>query len=184
MNVNDAVMKRRSIRSYKDAPVSEADLAAIINAGRWAPNAGPFNMSIIRNKDVIAKVNDKTLEAMRTSGNDFLMERAALPGYLPLYGSPVVIFMSGPTDVAHTQLNCGVSVENMLLTATELGLGSVFLRSPSYALNKPENAVLAREAGIPDGFRMECGLAIGYVDDETKFARMEREPRGTVAYID
>jgi nitroreductase len=184
MNVADAVLKRKSVRSYLPKPVSDEDLATIVNAGRWAPNAGPYNMSVIRNKDIIAKVNEKTLDAMRASGNDFLMERAALPGYLPLYGAPVVIFLSGPTDVAHTQLNCGVAVENMLLTATELGLGSVFLRSPSYSLTRPENEALAREAGIPEGFRMECGLAIGYIDDPTMFARMEREPRGTVAYLD
>lgn len=184
MDVKDAVMKRRSIRSYQDKPVSEEDLAAIISAGQWAPNAGEYNMSVIRNKDLIAQVNEKTLEAMRNSGNEFLMGRAALPGYLPLYGAPVVIFLSGPTEITHTQLNCGVSVESMLLQATELGLGSVFLRSPSYSLNRPENVALAREAGIPEGYQMECGLAVGYIDDETKYARMEREPRGKVSYFD
>jgi FMN reductase [NAD(P)H] len=184
VNVSDVVLKRKSIRSYQDKPVSDADLAAIIKAGQWAPNAGEYNMSVIRNKDLIAKINEKTLEAMRNSGNEFLVGRAALPGYLPLYGAPVVIFLSGPTEIAHTQLNCAVSVENMLLQATELGLGSVFLRSASYALGNPANADLAAAAGIPEGYKMECGLAIGYIDDETKFARMEREPRGTVKYID
>jgi nitroreductase len=184
MNVADAIMKRRSIRSYLDKAVSDEDLAAIISAGQWAPNAGEYKMSVIRNKDLIAKVNERTLEAMRNSGNEFLMGRAALPGYLPLYGAPVVIFLSGPAEMAITQLNCGVAVENMLLRATELGFGSVFLRSPSYSLNNPANAALAREAGIPEGWQMECGLAIGYIDDETNSARMEREPRGTVAFID
>jgi FMN reductase [NAD(P)H] len=184
MNVSEAVMKRKSVRSYQDKPVSEEDLAAIIKAGRWAPNAGEYTMSVIRNKDLMAKINDKTLEAMRASGNDFLVQRAALPGYFPLYGAPVVILLSGPVAVNHTQANCAVAVENMLLQATELGLGSVFLRSPSYALNRPENVALAREAGIQEGSQMECGIAIGHIDDETKFARMEREPRGTVTYID
>ena len=183
MNVNDAVMKRKSIRSYKDKEVSAENIAKIVGAGRWAPNAGVYNMSVIRNKDLMRRINEKTLEAMRNSGNDFLMERAALPGYLPLYSGPVVILLSGPTDVAHTQANCAVSVENMLLQATELGLGSCFLRSPSYALNNPANAALAREAGIPEGSRMECGLVFGYTDDDKKFARQEREPRGTVTYI-
>ncbi len=184
MNVNEAVMKRRSVRSYQDKEVSADDIATVIKAGRWAPNAGAYTMSVVRNKDLMARINDKTLEAMRASGNDFLMERAALPGYMPLYGGPVVVLLSGPTDMPITQLNCGVAVENMLLQATELGLGSCFLRSPSYALNKPENAALAREAGIPEGSQMECGLVFGYTDDEKKFARMEREPRGTVVYVD
>ena len=184
MNVSDAVMKRRSIRSYKDMPVSKDDLAQILKAGQWAPNAGEYSLSVIRNKDLIARINEKTLEVMRNSGNEFLMGRAALPGYLPLYGAPLVIFLSGPPEIAHTQANCAVSVENMLLQATELGLGSVFLRSASYALNMPGNEAMAAEAGIPAGYKMECGMAIGYTDDATKFARMEREPRGTVAYVD
>ena len=184
MNISEVVMKRRSIRSYLDKPVSDDDLAKILAAGQWAPNAGEYNLSVIRNKDLMARVNEKTLEVMRNSGNEFLMGRAALPGYLPLYGAPVVIFLSGPPEIAHTQLNCAVSVENMLLQATELGLGSVFLRSASYALNMPDAAAMAAEAGIPAGYKMECGMALGYTDDETKFARMEREPRGTVAYID
>lgn len=183
MEVNEAVMKRRSIRSYQDKEVSGQDIATIINAGRWAPNAGAYTMSVIRDKDLMARINERTLAAMRASGNDFLMERAALPGYLPLYGGPVVILLSGPTDVAITQLNCAVSVMSMLLQATELGLGSCFLRSPSYALNNPANAALAREAGIPEGSQMECGIVFGYTDDETKFARMEREPRGTVTHV-
>jgi FMN reductase [NAD(P)H] len=184
MNVEDVVLKRKSIRSYQDKPISDADLAKIIKAGQWAPNAGEYKMSVIRNKDLMARVNEATLDAMRRSGNDFLMERAALPGYMPLYGAAAVIFLSGPPEVAHTQLNCGVAVENMLLQATELGLGSCFLRSPSYALNRPEYAALAREAGIPEGWKMECGCALGYIDDDTKFSRMEREPRGTVGYVD
>ena len=184
MNVSDAVMKRRSIRSYKDMPVSKDDLAQILKAGQWAPHAGEYSLSVIRNKDLVARINEKTLEVMRNSGNEFLMGRAALPGYLPLYGAPLVIFLSGPPEIAHTQANCAVSVENMLLQATELGLGSVFLRSASYALNMPGNEAMAAEAGIPAGYKMECGMAVGYIDDETKFARMEREPRGTVAYVD
>jgi nitroreductase len=184
MDVNEAVMKRKSIRSYQDKPVADEDIAKIIEAGRWAPNAGPYTMSVIRDKELMGRINEKTLEAMRASGNDFLMERASLPGYMPLYGGPVVILLSGPKDLAITQLNCAVAVQNMLLQATELGLGSCFLRSPSYALNNPANAELAREAGIAEGSQMECGIVFGHIDDANKYTRMEREPRGTVTYID
>lgn len=184
MDVKEAVMKRQSVRSYLDKPVSEEDLATIIEAGRWAPNAGPYTLSVIRNRDLLARIDQKTLEAMRASGNDFLMERASLPGYLPTYGAPVVLILSGPTDVPISGLNCAVAVENMLLQATELGLGSCFLRSPAYCLNDPANAALAREAGIPEGYAMECGVALGHTDDPDKFRRLERERRGTVVWVD
>jgi nitroreductase len=184
MNVDETVMKRKSIRSYQDKEVTADDIAKVIKAGQWAPNAGAYTMSVLRNKDLMGRINEKTLEAMLASGSDFLVERASLPGYMPLYGGPVVVLLSGPADMPITQLNCAVAVENMLLQATELGLGSCFLRSPCYALNNPANAAMAREAGIPEGSQMECGLVFGYTDDENKYARMEREPRGTVVYVD
>ncbi len=184
MDVREAVIKRQSIRSYLDRPVSSEDLETILNAGRWAPNAGPYNISVIRNRDLLARIDQTTLEAMRASGNEFLMERAYLPGYLPTYGAPVVLLLSGPTVVPISGLNCAVAVENMLLQATELGLGSCFLRSPAYSLNDPANGALARETGIPEGYALECGLALGYANDPDKFRRMERVARGTVVYID
>ena len=152
MNVDEAVMKRRSIRSYQDKEVSADDIATVIKAGRWAPNAGAYTMSVVRNKDLMARINEKTLEAMRASGNDFLMERAALPGYMPLYGGPVVVLLSGPTDMPITQLNCAVAVENMLLQATELGLGSCFLRSPCVRAQQPGERGAGPGGGHPRGF--------------------------------
>jgi hypothetical protein len=71
----------------------------------------------------------------------------------------------------------------MLLQATELGLGSCFLRSPAFALNAPENETLAREAGIPEGSEMHCAVVVGYTADENKFRRGERVPRGTIQYV-
>ena len=45
------------------------------------------------------KINDRTLDAMVHFGNEFLQQRATLPGYQPIYGPPVVILLSGPADV-------------------------------------------------------------------------------------
>ena len=41
MYVSDAVLKRKSIRSYQDKPVSDDDLAAILKAGRYASVSFP-----------------------------------------------------------------------------------------------------------------------------------------------
>jgi nitroreductase len=149
MTVAEAIAQRKSIRSYLDKEVVAEDLAKIVEAGQWAPNAGPFNISVIRNADLLQRINDLTSKAMLASGNDFLIERASLPGYEPLYGAPVLIILSGPTDAPYTALNVATAAENMLLQATELGLGSCFLRSPASALNAEENRALAQEAGIP-----------------------------------
>ena len=184
MTVAEAIAQRKSIRAYLDKEVSADDLATIVAAGQWAPNAGSFNMSVIRNADLLRRINDLTAQAMLASGNDFLVERASLPGYQPLYGAPVLIILSGPTEAPYAALNVATAAENMLLQATELGLGSCFLRSPASALNAEENRAVAQEAGIPEGCLMQCAVIVGYTADENKFRRAEREKRGTVQYVD
>ena len=179
MSIAETIAQRKSIRAYLDKEVAADDLAKIVKAGQWAPNAGP-----IRNPDLLQRINDLTSQAMLASGNDFLIERASLPGYQPLYGAPVLIILSGPTDAPNTALNVATAAENMLLQATELGLGSCFLRSPAFALNAEENRALAQEAGIREGCLMQCAVIVGYTADEDKFRRAERVARGTVQYVD
>ncbi len=184
MTVAEAIAQRKSIRAYLDKEVAADDLVKIVEAGRWAPNAGPFNMSVIRNADLLKRLNEATRQAMLASGNDFLVGRASLPGYEPLYGTPVLIALSGPADFFLNPFNVATAAENMLLQATELGLGSCFLLTPSYALSVEQNSALAREAGIPEGFVVQCAVIVGYTADETKFRLSEREPKGTVNYVD
>jgi len=183
MAIVTEINKRKSVRSYLDKPVSTEDLAAIVEAGRWAPNSGPFTISVISKAELIQRISDLTLEHMKTKGSDFHKQRAALPGYEPLYGAPALIIVSGPADAPNTVINAAVVVENMLLQATALGLGSCFIKSISAVLNNPQNQALAEEAGIPAGSTMGCGLIVGYTDDETKFVANTRELKGEVVYI-
>jgi nitroreductase len=183
MNVQDTILKRRSIRSYLDKPVPEADVHAIVGSARWAPNAGPYAISVIRNKDLMARINAKTLEAMLASGDDFTIGRAKLPGYQPFHGAPVGVLFSAPAEAPLGPLNCALSAGYLILQATELGYGSCFIRSLAHHLNKPAGAELAREAGIPEGYVFHCGVVFGHTDDEMKFRRMDIVQRGEVAYI-
>lgn len=184
MDISEAVAKRKGVRAYIDKQVLTDDLARIVEAGRWAPNSGAFQISVIRNAGLRQRINDSTHDAMVNSGNEFLQQRVALPGYQPLYGAPVLILLSGPADAPNSAFNVALAAENMLLEATALGLGSCFLRSPTWALNGTENRALAQEAGIPDGYTLQCAVIVGYAAADNKFTLGERTRRGTVTYID
>ncbi len=183
MNVNDAIVTRRSIRSYLDKPVPETDLETIIGSARWASNAGPYHISVISNKELMTRINEKVLEAMLASGDDFTTGRAKLPGYQPLHGAPVAALYSAPAENPLGPLNCGLSAGYLILQATELGYGSCFIKSLAHYLTKPAGAEMAREAGIPEGNVFLCGVVFGYTDDEMKFRRMDIVQRGEVTYV-
>lgn len=184
MEIADAIAKRKSVRAYLNQPVAAEDLEKIVEAGRWAPNAGPLQISVIRNAALRQRINDRTLAAMVHSGNKFLQERAALPGYQPLYGAPVLILLSGPADVPFSAVNTALAAENMLLQATCLGLGSCYLVSPTMALKGEKNRDLVLEAGIPEGYVVQCAVIAGHAAAENGFTLGERTPKGSVNYVD
>jgi FMN reductase [NAD(P)H] len=181
MNVSEAIMERKSIRAYLDKPIPTDVLERIITAGRWAPNAGEFQISVILNKELRQKINDETKKFMLAS-EGFAKERASLTGYEPLYGAPVLILLSGPKELPFNAANTALAAENMLLEATGLGLGSCFLASPCWILNGSDYTALAKEAGIPEGHVVQCAIILGYPAAENKFSG-ERTERGTVNYV-
>jgi FMN reductase [NAD(P)H] len=184
MNISEAIAKRKSVRAYLDKPVPTDDLAKIVEAGQWAPNAGPFQISVVRNARLRQKINDRTLDAMVHSANEFLRQRASLPGYQPIYGAPVLILLSAPANAPYSAVNTALAAENMLLEATGLGLGSCHIITPTLALNGENNRDLAREAGLPDGNVVQCAVIVGYAAAENKFTAGERTRKGSVNYVD
>jgi FMN reductase [NAD(P)H] len=184
MNISEAITKRKSVRAYLDKPVPADDMAKIVEAGRWAPNAGPFQISVVRNAEMRKRINDRTLDAMLHSDNEFLRQRASLPEYQPIYGAPVLILLSAPADAPSGVNNTALAAENMLLEATGLGLGSCHLITPGLALNGENNRDLAQDAGLPDGYVVQCGVIVGYPAAENKFTVGERMRKGSVNYVD
>jgi FMN reductase [NAD(P)H] len=183
MDVLEAIAKRKSVRAYENRMVPGDVLDSIVEAGQWAPNAGLFQISVIRDHGLRQRINDRALDAMIHSGNEFSRQRASLPGYQPLYGAPVLILLSAPADSPFGPPNTALAAENMLLQATGLGLGSCYLVSPTRALNGEGNQDLAREAGVPNGYVVECAVIVGYAAAENKFTLGERNKKGQVNYV-
>lgn len=184
MDTSEAIKKRISIRAYEDKPVSAEDLEKIVESGRWAPNAGPFQISVVRGAELRQRINDRAHDGMLNSGIEFLVKRASLPGYQPLYGAPVLMLLSGPKDAPFGAINAALAAENMILEATGLGLGTCLLLSPMPVLNDPNKRDLAEAAGVPDGYTVHCAVIVGHAAAENKFTSGERAPKGSVKYVD
>ncbi len=184
MDVSEAIVKRISVRAYEDRPVPADVLKKIIEAGQWAPNAGPIQISVIQNAGLRQRINNRAKDAMLHSDNEFARKRASLPGYEPIYDAPVLILLSAPADAPLGVVNTALAAENMLLEATGLGLGSCFLMSPTRALNGDANHDLAQKAGVPEGYTVQCAIIVGYAAAENKFSIIDRSKRGTVNYVD
>lgn len=160
MDALKALEIRKSVREYQAKPVEAEKLETILKAANNAPKAGEFQISVILNAGLLKEINDKALDCMKKSGNAFLMERAALPGYEPLYGAPVLLVFSAPPENPYSFANVSNAATSGIIAATALGLGSCYIVTPTLALN--EEPSLVKKIGVPEGFSPLCCMIAGY----------------------
>lgn len=96
MNVLTAIEKRKSVRAYKPGKVEQEKLDTLVEAANSAPIFGEIHITVVENSSLLNEINDAALKQMKNSGNDFLVKRASMEGYNPLYGAPVLILLSAP----------------------------------------------------------------------------------------
>ena len=71
--------------------------------------------------------------------------------------------------------------DNMLLTATALGLGSVFLTGLREAVN--QDVSLLKRLHVPSGFEVAVAVALGCKADENVSSRGSREGRFEAGFL-
>jgi nitroreductase len=140
------IKARKSVRNYLPTPVEKEKLTLIAKSAYEAPNAGPVSISVITNSALITEINNKALAVMKASGNEFLVSRASIPGYQPLYGAPAIVLFSAPSSDPFSAVNAAAGATTASFAATALGLASVYAVSPTLAINSDAN--LAKRAGL------------------------------------
>ena len=173
----EAINRRKSIRSYINRPVEKELLEKIVAAGDRAPLSGTLSVRVITSKEILTQIDRETHERMLNSGVPFSVERASLPGYRPLYSAPALIVIAA--DPERGALGAAAAAENMIIAATDLGIGSCFVVSPIATVSGPS---YAESLGLPEGCKPLVGILLGYSGDPDVFSRL-RAP-ADIAYIE
>ena len=172
----NAINSRKSIRSYHDKPVDRNILERIVSAGDKAPLGGKLSIRVITDKEMLTQIDQESYDRMLSSGIPFSVARASLPGYRPLYGAPVLIVIAG--DPERGALGASAAAENMIIAATDLGLGSCYVVSPIATVAGP---AYAGKLALPEGDKPIVGVLLGYTNDPEIFSR-DRLP-ADIAFI-
>jgi nitroreductase len=167
METLKAMESRKSVRNYTDRPVAQEQLERVLWAGNRAPLGGAFHMTVVRDKALLAEIDEAALTAMKNSENEFARSRAALEGYRPLYGAPVLIVLSAEDPARGMSSVCN-AVTAMTVAAADLGLGSCFVVSPIQVLG--EGGAFFSRLDLPAGYRPLVGMLLGCAGEE-KFSR-------------
>lgn len=150
MNTLDAIRARRSIRKYTSQSVSLDTIHQLLEAGMCAPST--HNK---KSAEFIVIQDRATLNCFAEYGKYHKMLKEA----------SCVILVCGNTEkmsVHDFVINdCSAAIENILIAATDLGLGTVWLGIKIDEMKE----FYKRECNLPD-YILPVGLiAIGYPDE-------------------
>lgn len=149
MDVLTALTTRRSIRRYTQAPVTEAELNTVLNAGFCAPttkNLRPWDFIVVRDRAILADIAE----------NNRYMKM------LPAAGLAIVVCGREAVLAEHDLLvnDCSAATENILLAAHGIGLGAVWCGVP------PQRTAYLRERlSIPADVLPAAVISVGHPDE-------------------
>ncbi|MFH1174491.1 MAG: nitroreductase family protein [archaeon] len=154
MNIFDAIDGRRSIRSFLVRPVEFDKISAIIEAGTLAPSAGnlqDWKFIIVSEKEVITKIAESAL------GQYWIAKAPVLVVVCGMLSRQEKYYGDKGRNVYCAQ-DCAAAIENMLLTAHALGLGSCWVGGF-------DEHNLRHYLDIPNSAQPYAILPLGYPDE-------------------
>ena len=155
MSFLDLSRTRYSVRKFVDTPVEQEKLDAILEAGRISPtatNAQPVVVYVLKSAEALAKLDSVT--RMR-------------------YGAPVALLVCVDTDRVWKngretffegynsgEMDGSIVCDEMMLAATELGLGTLWARGY-------DSADFIRVFELPENILPVCLLDVGYAAEDS-----------------
>jgi nitroreductase len=171
METLDAINKRRSIRRFKPDPVEDEKVEKVMEAARQAPswaNTQCWRFIVVRDVDTIHHLADtgfgvggphpnKATEAMRTAPVA-IVACAELGKAGCSYKEP----REPVTDKGDWfMFDTALAMQNMVLAATALGLGTVYVGAF-------DSVAAEKVLGVPEGYKVVSMTPLGYPDEDPK----------------
>ena len=196
MNTLEAIKTRRSTRKFKARPVEMEKLQQIVEAGRFGPTGGNaqgnhfFVITKIESIMVLRELVQTAFAKMelrddlyKSLKNSIMLSQKG--NYSFSYNAPVLIVVANKKDYGNNMADVACAVENMMLAANELDLGSCYINQLKWLNEEPSIRGYLGTLGLKDDERVYASVAIGYPDTETGLPNRTESPRigNSVIYV-
>ena len=146
--VLDVISKRRTVRAFTDEEVTDEQVETILQMAMYAPtymNRQPWHFVVVRDKE-LQKSLGETLGV-----RPYIQQASAV---IAVYGDP---------NISNTwDLDGCAAIENMLIAATALGLGSAWAGSPGNLAWGEAEQLMKDALKVPAGFRPLSLVCLGH----------------------
>ena len=172
MELKETIKNRRSVRKYKNMDISNDIIEDLINFARLAPSAKnrqPWKFMIVKDKTK-NKIADIMLEQVKESRVSlerkiYNANSSVKTTAYTIKKAPVLILVFKPKEdnwIIGDSLSIGAAIEHICLRATDLELGSLWIRDIVYTQKEIANLV-----GKND-MELISAISIGYPDENPK----------------
>ena len=163
MDLLNLILDRRSCKEYRSEALDRPTLAAIVEAGRYAPSGMNRQMNhfyVITDPQVLAGISALVSEK--------------LPGFAQRdcrYAAPALVVVANRKENPNALQDASCAMEHMMLAACAVGVASRWINQP-YALS--DDPDLRALIGVGEEERICASLALGYPAGPLYPGRVER----------
>jgi nitroreductase len=183
MSLYEAILARRSVRSYTTQKLEKGAISSLLEAAIRAPTAmhsEPWAFVIIQDQQLLKKISDQAkpmlLTMMHHNQHQYALKLFELPitqDFNIFYNAGTLILICGNTKVSFSEADCWLAAENLILAACAMGLGSCIIGCALPILKLPE---VKSKLSIPNEFTVIAPIVVGYPDD-TPAPTSRKHPR-------
>ena len=160
-----SILDRRSTRGFSDEALSEAEIQTLVDAALASPTACNFqdwHFNFVTDRALLKEYSDEYRSGMLAQLDPENKEKYRQ--YDLFFNAPLVVFITLPKGPRSrfAEVDAGIAVENLALSAQGMGLGSVILGRPLDVLTAENGAQWEKRLGFVEGHRFAIAIAIGH----------------------
>ena len=175
MNAFELIQSRRSTRAFTDQKPADELVDQIVEAARLAPSGGnsqSTHLIVISNAGILtelAQLVETTFAHMEVTAGMYRslvnsIKASKRGGYVFHYNAPVLIVACNKRNYGNAMADTACALQNAMLMANELNLGSCWINQLRWLADEPEIASYMTDLGMATTETVCGAVAIGYAD--------------------
>lgn len=171
MTFDELLKNRRSVRKYKDTPVSIEVIRKIIKESTLAPNAGneqPWKFIIVNDKETLERISDESkrniLARIAADPDDYARKYQTMlqnESFNVFYDAPCVVMILGSSCRKDLYVDCALAAGYFMMGAASRGLGTCWVNLGA----EIHDSKMLSELGVPDNTTIVAPIVVGYPEE-------------------